>query len=77
MNSTVKMEVDESEMRVDTRQENLVKMGWKHEWIRTVQQYACRLCATEVNTGESRSDTFAATPPSEIRATDFELGSEL
>ena len=23
----------------------------------------CRLCATEVNTGESRSDTFAATPP--------------
>ena len=23
----------------------------------------CRLCATEVNTGESRSDAFAATPP--------------
>ena len=23
----------------------------------------CRLCATEVNTGESRSDMFAATPP--------------
>ena len=23
----------------------------------------CRWCATEVNTGESRSDTFAATPP--------------
>ena len=23
----------------------------------------CRLCATEVNMGESRSDTFAATPP--------------
>ena len=23
----------------------------------------CRLCATEVNTSESRSDTFAATPP--------------
>ena len=26
----------------------------------------CRLCATEVNTGESRSDTFAATPPSKF-----------
>ena len=36
-----------------------------------------RLCATKVNTCEPRSDTFAATSPSEIRATDFELGSEL
>ena len=36
----------------------------------------CRLCATEVNTGEPRSHTFAATL-CEIRAIDSELGSEL
>ena len=34
-----------------------------------------RFCATEVNTGEPRPDTFAATPPFEILATDLELGS--
>ena len=44
----VKMKVDESEMRSTPG-----KKIWS-KWVET---------ATEVNTGESRSDTFAATPP--------------
>ena len=75
----VKMEVDESEMRVTPG-----KKIWS-KWVETRNDLnspaiRCRFCATEVNTGEPRSDTFAAHPlplPSEIRATDFELGSEL
>ena len=81
--SEVKMEADESEMRVTPG-----KKIWS-KWVETRKDpnspaIRCRLCATEVNMGEPRSDTFAATlpPPSlslpfEIRATDFELGSEL
>ena len=51
----VTMEVDESEMR-----------SWS-KWVETRKDanssaIRCRLCATEVKTGESRSDTFAATP---------------
>ena len=58
----VKMEVDESEMRSTPG-----KKIWS-KWIETRKDPSspairCRLCATEVNTGESRSDTFAATPP--------------
>ena len=72
----VKMEVDESEMRVRPS-----KKIWS-KWVETRKDpnspaIRCRLCATEVNTGEPRSDTFATTHASEIRATDFELGSEL
>ena len=57
----VKMEVDESEMR-STRGKKI----WS-KWVETRKDpnssvIRCRLCATEVNTGESRSDTFAATP---------------
>ena len=71
----VKMEVDESEMRATPG-----KKIWS-KWLETRKDpnssaIRCRLCATEVSTSESRSDTFAATP-FEIRATDFELGSEL
>ena len=46
----------------DTGQEHLVKTG---ETRRDPNSPAirCRLCATEVNTGEPRSDTFAATHP--------------
>ena len=58
----VKMEVDESEMRL-TPGKNI----WS-KWVETRKDpnspaIRCRLCAKEVNTGESRSDTFAATPP--------------
>ena len=58
----VKMEVDESEMRVTPGK----KIGSK--WVETRKDpnspaVRCRLCATEVNTDEPRSDTFAATPP--------------
>ena len=58
----VKMEVDESEMRVTPG-----KKIWS-KWVETREDpnslaTRCRLCVTEVNTGESRSDTFAATPP--------------
>ena len=58
----VKMEVDESEMRLTPG-----KKIWS-KWVETRKDpnssaIRCRLCATEVNTGESRSDTFAATPP--------------
>ena len=47
---------------IDTGQENWSK------WVETRKDpnspaVQCRLCATEVNTGESRSYTFAATPP--------------
>ena len=43
------------------------KKVWS-KWVETRKDpnspaVQCRLCATEVNTGESRSDTFAATPP--------------
>ena len=76
------MEVDESEIQVAPG-----KKIWS-KWVETREDpnspaIRCRLCAMEVNTGEPTSDTFAATPPSpprpssEIRATDFELGSEL
>ena len=59
----VKMEVDESEMR-ETPGKNI----WS-KWVETRKDpnspaIRCRLCGTEVNTGESRSDTFAATPAS-------------
>ena len=58
----VKMEVGESEMRLTPG-----KKIWS-KWVETRKDpnssaIRCRLCATEVNTGESRSDTFAATPP--------------
>ena len=58
----VKMEVDESAMR-STPHEKI----WS-KWVETRKNpnspaIRCRLCATEVNTGESRSDTFAAIPP--------------
>ena len=58
----VKMEVDESEMRSTPG-----KKIWS-KWVETRKDrnssaIRCRLCATEVNTGESRSDTFAAIPP--------------
>ena len=58
----VKMEVDESEMRVTPN-----KKIWS-KWVETRKDpnspaTRCRLCAMEVNTNESRSDTFAATPP--------------
>ena len=58
----VKMEVDESEMRLTP-----AKRIWS-KWVETRKDpnssaIRCRLCATEVNTSESRSDTFAATPP--------------
>ena len=58
----VKMEVDESEMRLAP-----CKKIWS-KCVETRNDPNCpairrRLCATEVNTGESRSDTFAATPP--------------
>ena len=58
----VKKEVDESEMRVTPGKKILSK------WVQTrkdpnSQALRCRLCATEVNTGEPRSDAFAATSP--------------
>ena len=58
----VKMEVDESEMR-ETPGQNI----WS-KWVETRKDpnspaIRCRWCATEVNTFEPRSDTFAATPP--------------
>ena len=58
----VKMEVDESKM-----QETQGKKIWS-KWVETPRDpnrpaIRCRLCATEVNTGEPRSDTFAATLP--------------
>ena len=58
----VKMEVDESEVRSTPG-----KKIWS-KWVETRKDpnnpaIRCRLCATEVNTDESRSDTFAATPP--------------
>ena len=58
----VKMEVDESETRV-----TLGKKIWS-KWVETRKDpnspaIRCGLCATEVNTGEPRSDTFAATSP--------------
>ena len=57
----VKMEVDESEMR-STPGEKI----WS-KWVETRKDpnssaIRCRLCATEVNMGELRSDTFAAIP---------------
>ena len=75
MNSKL-MEVDESEMRLTPGKKI------RSKWVETRKDpnssaTRCRLCATEGNTGESRSDTFAATPPFEIRATDLELGSEV
>ena len=56
----VKMEVDESEMRTTPG-----KKIWS-KWVETRKDpnspaIRCRLCATEVNTGEPRSDTCAAT----------------
>ena len=53
-------ELDEFEVKMDTRQEIWSK------WVETRKDPAssavrCRLCATEVNTGDPRSDTFAAT----------------
>ena len=56
----VKMEVDESEMRL-TRGKKI-----RSKWVETRKDpnssaVRCRLCATEVNTGESKSDTFAQT----------------
>ena len=58
----VKMEVDESEMRSTQG-----KKIWS-KWVETRKDpnspaIRCRVCATEVNTGESGSDTSAATPP--------------
>ena len=58
----VKMEVDESEMRVKPG-----KNVWS-KWVETRKDpngpaIRCRLCATEVNTGEPRSVAFAATFP--------------
>ena len=55
----VKMEFDESEMRSTPG-----KKIWS-KWVETRKNpnssaIRCRLCATEVNTGESRSETFAA-----------------
>ena len=57
-----KMEVDESEMLTTPG-----KKIWS-KWVETRKgpnspAKRCRLCATEVNTSEPRSDTFAATPP--------------
>ena len=54
--------VDEPEMRSTPG-----KKIWS-KWVETRKDpnssaIRCRLCATEVNTNESRSDTFAATPP--------------
>ena len=54
----VKMEVDESEMRVTGGKK-------RSKWVETRKDpnspaIRCRLCAMEVNTGEPRSDTFAA-----------------
>ena len=72
----VKMEVDESEMQVTPGEK-----FWSN-WVET-RKYPnspairCRLCATEVNTGEPRCDTFAATPPLKFVRLIFELGSEL
>ena len=58
----VNMEVNEAEMRSTPG-----KKIWS-KWVERRKDpnnsaIRCRLCATEVNTGESRSDTFAATPP--------------
>ena len=59
----VKMEVvEESEMRATPG-----KKIWS-KWVETRKDpnssaIRCRWCATEVNTGESRSDTSAAIPP--------------
>ena len=58
----VKMEVDESEMRSTPG-----KKIWS-KWVETRKDpnssaIRCRLCATEKNTGESRSETFASYKP--------------
>ena len=54
----VKMEVDESEMRTTPG-----KKIWS-KWVETRKDpNSPAIRATEVNTGEPRSDTFAATPP--------------
>ena len=58
----VKLEVDESEMRT-TQGKNI----WS-KWVETRKVPAssavrCQLCATEVNTGEPGSETFAAASP--------------
>ena len=58
----VKMEVDESEMRSIPGKKICSKLFETGEDPNGSAK-RCRLCATEVNTGESRSDTFAATPP--------------
>ena len=72
----VKMEVDESEMR-STPGKNI----WS-KWVETPRDpnssaIRCRLCAAEVNTGESRSDTFAATPLLKFVPLILSWGSEL
>ena len=56
----VKMEVDETEMRW-TPCKNTWSNGFETRKDPDSSAIRCRLCATEVNTGESRSDTFAAT----------------
>ena len=58
----VKMELNESEMRVTPG-----KKIWS-KWVEMRKDpnspaVRCRLCAMEVNTGEPRSDTLAATFP--------------
>ena len=50
-------------------------MNSKSKW--RSMNLKCRLSATEVNIGESRSDTFAATPPLKFVRLTFELASEL
>ena len=72
----VKMEVDESEIRVAPG-----KKIWS-TWMETRKDpnspaIRCRLCATEVNTGEPRSETFAATLLKKFVRLIFKLGSEL
>ena len=62
----VKMEIDESEMRAAPG-ENI----WS-KWVETRKDpnspaLRCRLCATEVNTGELRSDTFTESAHSNLR----------
>ena len=71
----VKMEVDESEVRVTP-----VKKIWS-TWVETRkdrngQAIRCRLCATEEN-GRIEIGHVCGNLTFEIRATDFELGSEL
>ena len=57
----VKMEVDESEMR-STQGKKIWSKCFETRKDPNSSAIRCRLCATEVNTGESGSDTFAATP---------------